>query len=433
MSEKKELKLFGLQWYVFLPIFLLGILGIQKELFGTDMPSTLLVMFVIGIPLYEIGKRIPIWNKYVGGGIVLAFLGTALLVHYNILPEVYAEAIDNFTSDVNFLNLFIIVLITGSVLSLDRNVLVQSFVGYIPAILGGVAGAMLLGIIVGLAFGITPADIILNYVLPIMGGGNGGGAVPLSEIWASVTGKPSQEYYSFAIIILTVANIFAIITASLLNGLGEKYTKLTGDKYTIIRNSEAAFDTEDEKYEPTLADVAAGLVIGLGAYGFGILMSKLILPKIFGVPIHNLAYMILFVVVLAATGVIPKNLREGAARLQTFFSKYLVLIIMIGVGVDLSIEELLAALSFKNVILALVIVIGAIVGSGGIGYLVGFYPIDTAVTAGLCMANRGGSGDLAVLGAADRMTLMAYAQLSSRLGGAIVLILGSVLMSVFLG
>lgn len=433
MSEKKELKLFGLQWYVFLPIFLLGILGIQKELFGTDMPSTLLVMFVIGIPLYEIGKRIPIWNKYVGGGIVLAFLGTALLVHYNILPEVYAEAIDNFTSDVNFLNLFIIVLITGSVLSLDRNVLVQSFVGYIPAILGGVAGAMLLGIIVGLAFGITPADIILNYVLPIMGGGNGGGAVPLSEIWASVTGKPSQEYYSFAIIILTVANIFAIITASLLNGLGEKYTKLTGDKYTIIRNSEAAFDTEDEKYEPTLADVAAGLVIGLGAYGFGILMSKLILPKIFGVPIHNLAYMILFVVVLAATGVIPKNLREGAARLQTFFSKYLVLIIMVGVGVDLSIEELLAALSFKNVILALVIVIGAIVGSGAVGYLVGFYPIDTAVTAGLCMANRGGSGDLAVLGAADRMTLMAYAQLSSRLGGAIVLILGSVLMSVFLG
>lgn len=433
MSEKKELKLFGLQWYVFLPIFLLGILGIQKELFGTDMPSTLLVMFVIGIPLYEIGKRIPIWNKYVGGGIVLAFLGTALLVHYNILPEVYAEAIDNFTSDVNFLNLFIIVLITGSVLSLDRNVLVQSFVGYIPAILGGVAGAMLLGVVVGLAFGITPADIILNYVLPIMGGGNGGGAVPLSEIWASVTGKPSQEYYSFAIIILTVANIFAIITASLLNGLGEKYTKLTGDKYTIIRNSEAAFDTEDEKYEPTLADVAAGLVIGLGAYGFGILMSKLILPKIFGVPIHNLAYMILFVVVLAATGVIPKNLREGAARLQTFFSKYLVLIIMVGVGVDLSIEELLAALSFKNVILALVIVIGAIVGSGAVGYLVGFYPIDTAVTAGLCMANRGGSGDLAVLGAADRMTLMAYAQLSSRLGGAIVLILGSVLMSVFLG
>ena len=43
------------------------------------------------------------------------------------------------------------------------------------------------------------------------------------------------------------------------------------------------------------------------------------------------------------------------------------------------------------------------------------------------MANRGGSGDLAVLGASHRMGLIAYAQLSSRLGGGIVLILGPVL------
>jgi len=43
------------------------------------------------------------------------------------------------------------------------------------------------------------------------------------------------------------------------------------------------------------------------------------------------------------------------------------------------------------------------------------------------MANRGGSGDLAVLGASHRMGLIAYAQLSSRLGGGIVLIIGSIL------
>ena len=43
------------------------------------------------------------------------------------------------------------------------------------------------------------------------------------------------------------------------------------------------------------------------------------------------------------------------------------------------------------------------------------------------MANRGGSGDIAVLGAADRMELMSYAQLSSRLGGGIILVIGSIL------
>ena len=87
----------------------------------------------------------------------------------------------------------------------------------------------------------------------------------------------------------------------------------------------------------------------------------------------------------------------------------------------------MAAITPANVVIALAIVIGAIIGSAVIGYFVGFYPVDAAITAGLCMANRGGSGDLAVLGAADRMGLIAYAQLSSRLGGGIVLVIGSIL------
>ena len=105
---------------------------------------------------------------------------------------------------------------------------------------------------------------------------------------------------------------------------------------------------------------------------------------------------------------------------------------MVGVGVDTNIIELVQAITFGNVAIALAIVIGAILGSGIVGYLVGFFPIDSAITAGLCMANRGGSGDLAVLGASNRMGLIAYAQLSSRLGGGIVLILGSVLFGAFL-
>ena len=63
------------------------------------------------------------------------------------------------------------------------------------------------------------------------------------------------------------------------------------------------------------------------------------------------------------------------------------------------------------------------------GQLVGFYPVESAITAGLCMANMGGAGDLAVLGAARRMELMSYAQISSRIGGAIILLIGSIAFS----
>lgn len=41
----------------------------------------------------------------------------------------------------------------------------------------------------------------------------------------------------------------------------------------------------------------------------------------------------------------------------------------------------------------------------------------------------GGAGDLAVLGAGKRMGLMAYAQISSRIGGAIILLIGSIVFS----
>ena len=142
--------------------------------------------------------------------------------------------------------------------------------------------------------------------------------------------------------------------------------------------------------------------------------------------------MIIFVVILAATGVVPDGVRAGAKDLQKFFSGSLGIVIMAGMGADFDIAELFTALTPGNVLMALAIVIGAIIGAGGVGYLVGFYPIDSALTAGLCMANRGGNGDIACLGAADRMDLIAYAQLSSRLGGGIVLIIASFVFSFLL-
>jgi len=75
----------------------------------------------------------------------------------------------------------------------------------------------------------------------------------------------------------------------------------------------------------------------------------------------------------------------------------------------------------------------AALGAGLVGKLVGFYPIEAAITAGLCMANMGGTGDVAVLMSAKRMELMPFAQISSRLGGAFIILLASFLIPLFFG
>ncbi|UTC45468.1 2-hydroxycarboxylate transporter family protein [Treponema vincentii] len=428
MSEKKSLEFFGMPWYVALVTVAVVLVAAYTGGLSKDLLGSFALMFAIGLVFYEIGERIPLWNTYIGGGIVLAFIGTAVLVYFNLIPEAYLKSMNTVMDDQDFLSFFIAVLITGSILSLERNILLKSFAGYIPAILGGLIGAAALGVLGGLLFGVSPSLTILKYVLPIMGGGNGGGAVPLSQIYEQVTGQPKTEYYAFAIAVLTIANIFAIITAAVLGKIGEKKPSWTGDG-TVLMRKYKEIKSESGKTSATLAQVGGGLILSGGFYALGRLFGKVLLPKIFGVAIHPFAYMILFVALVSALGIIPEGLRTGAKKLQSFFTGTLILIIMVGVGADTSLKELLDAITFGNVVMAFLIVVGAILGSAVTGYLVGFYPIDSAITAGLCMANRGGSGDLAVLGASKRMGLMAYAQLSSRLGGGIVLVIGSILFS----
>lgn len=435
MSDNQENKGFtigSLPWWQALIAVAICAVPMYMGFQSKSMTGTMCSIFVLAVIFNEIGERLPIWNTYIGGGLLMCFFGVAVMKYYGLIPEAAIKNINSFVSDdANFLEFFIIMLITGSVLALDRDILLRSFFGYIPAILGGLAVAALFGIAIGLVFGVSPADAVIRYVLPIMGGGNGAGAVPLSDIYQTVTGQPKQEYYGFAIIILTIANIFCIISSALLNALGEKVPSLTGDKKTILRSG-SHLARDDAKVSTNTQDMVSAMLIAFAAYSMGRMMSRKILPTIFGAAIHQYAYTIIFVVILAASGKIPASVRAGAKRLQNFVSGGLAIAIMVGMGTDFDIAELFTAMTPSNVIIALVIVIGAMIGSAAVGYLVGFYPVDTALTAGLCMANRGGNGDLACLGAARRMDLIAYAQLSSRLGGGIVLVIASFVFSFLL-
>ena len=436
LFDPKESKWGGIS----LPMFLAALVvvaimvyvpfGLDKEGNpGSFLRPNFLVMFsalaVFGLLFGEIGDRIPIWDEYVGGGTILVFFVAAVFGTYGLVPEKFMKAVE----------MFIPALIVGSVLTVDRKTLIKSISGYIPLIIVGVFGASVCGMAVGFIFGKAPMDIMMNYVLPIMGGGTGAGAIPMSQMWSSKTGRPASEWFAFAISILSIANVFAIITGALLKKLGEVKSNLTGNGELIIDNSKEAIRDKEVEVKPELTDTTAAFILTgillMTAHILGELWSAFAKSHNIDFELHRLVFLILLTMFLNIANVVPDRLKAGAKRMQTFFSKHTIWILMAAVGFTTDVKEIGAALLPSNVLIALAIVFGAVGFIMLVARKMKFYPIEAGITAGLCMANRGGAGDVAVLGAADRMELMSFAQISSRIGGAMMLVFGSVLFSMF--
>lgn len=409
--------------------------GKESGFLRANFLTILAILAVFGIFFGEIGDRIPIWNEYIGGGTVLVFFMSAVMGTYNLVPEATLISIKTFynKNPVNFLEIFIPALIVGSILTVDRKTLLKSIVGYIPLIMIGVLGAILGGVGAGFLFNKPPLEIIINYVLPIMGGGTGAGAIPMAEMWSLKTGQDSKVWFAFAISILTIANVIAILTGALLKELGKKRPSLTGNGELMITTITKEKEEEKKNETPNVGqqEFAAALfftgIVAIIANICAVFWTSLKLPF----EIHRLAFLVIVVILLNVSNVIPDRIKAGAKKMQTFFSKFTIWILMAAVGFGTNVQEIINAFTFSNLIIAIAIVLGAVVAIMLSAKALKFYPIEAAITAGLCMANRGGSGDIAVLGAADRMSLISFAQISSRIGGAMMLILGSVVFGLF--
>ncbi len=85
-------------------------------------------------------------------------------------------------------------------------------------------------------------------------------------------------------------------------------------------------------------------------------------------------------------------------------------------------DKLIAALAPAN----LVTIVATVATLMATGFMVGrwikLYPIDTAIV-NACHSGQGGTGDVAILTAANRMQLMPFAQIATRIGGAITVTL----------
>ena len=224
---------------------------------------------------------------------------------------------------------------------------------------------------------------------------------------------------------VALGNAMSIIAGGLFDRLGKAHPEWTGNGQLMSVKDETADANAKEAADVlTLQSLGIGLLLATTFFIVGLGIER-IFPKI-----HSFAWMILSVAAVKALGVMPREYEIAARNWFQFIATNLTAALLVGIGVAYTdLGQIIAAFTWQYLLLVFTVVMGAIIGTWYGGKLVGFYPIEASITAGLCMANMGGTGDVAVLSAAKRMNAMPFAQISSRIGGAIMLILGGILIA----
>lgn len=456
--KKDTYKLFNLPWPIFAIISVVVLAAAYLGVLPQGMAGCFAFMIVIGTILNEIGDRTPIINSYLGGGAIVIIFGTALLDYFHLLPHLLKTAEDGtkiwanfahldvvgnissfFKPTGAFLDFYIAALITGSILGMNRKLLVKAAARYFPAIFGGLILSFALCVGLGTVTGFGAVKSLLLIALPIMGGGMGAGATPLSKIFESTGTMSAADAISIMTPAVAIGNAISIVMAGIVvkvikdkkwngNGALMQAGSVDPKELEISPEMQAKRDAIDIK------NLGIGLLVSCAFFAWGYILAegwKMLVPS---VSIHAYAWMILTVAICKILNIIPENIEIACYQWFQFIMKNLTAALLVGIGLCyLSLDVVISTFSLTYLLLCLLTCIGAVIGAGLIGKLVGFYPVEAAITAGLCMANMGGTGDVAVLSAADRMELMPFAQISSRLGGAIILIIGSLMLSLMGG
>lgn len=215
-------------------------------------------------------------------------------------------------------------------------------------------------------------------------------------------------FYHFRLIPATaMTNVLAIIGAALVARAGQSMPKFNGNGKLMEKGDLG--DGKPRNVKPSIPQLGVGLMVSLTFFILGQICNYFV-PKV-----HAYAFMIIIVVICKIANLLPEYYEDAAIMFNNLIVKNLTAAVLAGIGIALlNLNVLASALTWQFVVLCLTSVIAISVVSGFVGRLFGLYPIESTITAGLCNNSMGGTGNVAVLSAANRMELIAFAQMGNR-------------------
>jgi malate:Na+ symporter len=283
---------------------------------------------------------------------------------------------------------------------MDRGVLIQGFLKiFVPLVAGSIVGGVV-DTVVGVVLGLGAYHTFFFIVVPIMAGGVGEGAIPLSIGYAQILHQQQGDLFAQVLPPVMLASLTAILLSGTLNYVGKKYPHLTGEgRLQPGEHDELITEEEDVDGHVDVTTVAAAVVTAVTLYLIGALAQR-----IFSFPAP--VAMLVIAVMLKLGRVVSPSLQLGAFHVYKFFSTAVTYPLLFAIGVSLTPwDKLVAAFTLPYVVTIVSTVVTIIATGFFVGGWMKMYPIDTAIVTA-CHSGQGGTGDVAILTAGNRMQLM---------------------------
>ncbi|MDN6585190.1 MAG: 2-hydroxycarboxylate transporter family protein, partial [Enterococcus sp.] len=399
--------------------------GMAQQL-PVNMLGGFAVILTMGWLLGTIGGNLPFVKNF-GGPAILSLLVPSILVFFNLVNQNVLASANILMKEANFLYFYIACLVCGSILGMNRKMLVQGLMRMIVPMMVGMIFAMGVGTLVGVLVGFDWQHALFYIVTPVLAGGIGEGILPLSIGYSAITGVGSEQLVAQLIPATIIGNFFAIMCSALLSRFGEKRPEFSGQGQLVkVGDTDDMADALKEDNSPIdVKLMGAGVLTACTLFIAGGLLQHFT-----GFP--GPVLMIVLASLLKYLNVVPKETQRGSKQLYKFISGNFTFPLMAGLGLlYIPLKDVIGTLSWQYFIVVISVVFTIIVTGFFISRFMNMNPVEAAIISA-CQSGMGGTGDVAILSTADRMNLMPFAQVATRLGGAItVIVMTGVLRMIF--
>jgi len=410
----KKFEVYGLPIQYFVPLAIVVLFAVFTGWLPGDFGGTFAFIFIVSGFLFWLGRMVPVAKTF-GAPVLFPLFAGAFLKYFNLLPEGVFSQTSSWLK--GWQNLFVGAVLVGSIMQVDRRVLLKSVAKYIPAILGGHLLAMILVGIGGMITGMDIGEAIFYVAVPCLSGGVAGPSAVLGPMYSEMSGTDMTSLSGLMVCYNNIANVLAILGSAFLAKACTKVPGLSGNGYLLVGQEKFESGETRPLSSDNYGHLGCGALICCAIMTGGTIISKIV-PQV-----HGIAWAIIIAIIIKCAGWLPQDKEDCCVFWNSFMSKNFLAPLIFAIGITyLDLAALAEYFTPAALLLIVLALVGATLGSMIVGRLVGLFPMETGLSAGLCSCNTGGSGDIACLSAADRMGLLPFASISTRIGGGLMLV-----------